>query len=744
MMFLRSNNSQEYIGETDIDGLPVDHFQSCVTWDDVNAVFTLDYYFTTSGFKPRDSQTPSQIPVRAEVTGEIESGDQTKTFHHIYEYLDFRVFPELPPETFSLPDFMSCDGDTSNWQKPFPTLPESMSYTVETVTHSSTGDVQIKLATVHLDGFWKFIRVDQGRSSSISDFSTGVEYVLDDSGCLSREIDPDKVAWAQNVAGEIALKDRPEISNLKKTFFFTGFKTFRRLSTYSFAAVSPDAVVEAYISTDGVTPIGLNVSRVADGSYTIYNIFNFDSTSNRSTESPFDIQRCRDSSSMSDLTMTFYSHTSVYYILHAETSPLKLIGNSLRSKAAELAGVSPMQIISKDVSGRDKKIYWMFRVLGGDPASAQAKVKDQLAMKDDFLIESELSTAMYEGKFTLSIPYEEIYSGQLKLSALDMIYAYSSYYLSVASDIKYNFENVYGKCVKKFGDEAQLLTKHNVEECAQACADSRDVACNLFEYIVSLKTCHLSWADESPELIDGNDCAVYRKSYLAHFLSQYGYTMVQDKDVTYRKAEDIEACAKLCMEETSFFCESFDYCSDEKRCQMYKTHVYGDGVEYDEKSQYLGDCRRYSRSYYDEYEIIYDSDMEAPKLLEFRTEFSSKCAYLCSKYEDGCLAYSFRYANKGEEKGYCKLLPSSQADHVTFKPTDDSTSLGVSPLFKGARPGAKVASLSSVKVSSSRDASTGYGTGAMFGLAVAMLATGIAGAGLVVFLLRHFNVWEGF
>lgn len=37
---------QQYLGETQIRGITVDHWQSCLYWPNTRANFTLDYYFT--------------------------------------------------------------------------------------------------------------------------------------------------------------------------------------------------------------------------------------------------------------------------------------------------------------------------------------------------------------------------------------------------------------------------------------------------------------------------------------------------------------------------------------------------------------------------------------------------------------------------------------------------------------------------------------------------------------------------
>lgn len=38
---------QKYIGQDQIRGINVDHWQACIHWESIKAYFTVDYYFTS-------------------------------------------------------------------------------------------------------------------------------------------------------------------------------------------------------------------------------------------------------------------------------------------------------------------------------------------------------------------------------------------------------------------------------------------------------------------------------------------------------------------------------------------------------------------------------------------------------------------------------------------------------------------------------------------------------------------------
>lgn len=730
----------EYIGQTDIDGLAVDHFQSCLAWDDVKATFLLDYYFTTEDFLPRDKLTPKQIPVRAAVKGQIEKTGNPVSFEHVYEYLDFRVFPFLPNETFGLPEFLQCVETADVWQRPFPDLPTAMSYTVETVKESKNGDVDVQLAHVHLSTDWRIIRVDQGRTSSICDFSTGVEYVIDDIGCNARPISPVNVAWALDSNGVIKMKDRPEVFYLKQKYFYAGMSKFRELSSYSYAAFVDDESIQAYVAIDDDTPLGLHVVNSVDSTSTYYNIFNFDSTSSRTLEHPFDIQRCVDSSEIKDFTIKLEtSYFSGYFENKEAAIVLNVVQTALRNKAAEAVNVSPLQFIGKDISVEDDELYWVGGVLGLDSLSERAKVENQLDLKSVREIETSILNSFYDGKFTFDIPYNSRYLSKIPLVGLSFLYSWNDYILTVSSDTKYNFELVFAKCVKEFQDKAQKTIKHNLHECAQACTDSMHVSCTVFEYVEKTKTCQLSWASEAPELVDGKDCVVYRRKHILDFTPYDGVLLMKDDEVNYKRANDAEECAKLCVEETGFHCESFDYCTSEKRCQINKSHYFDGEKNPEPGDKVVQDCKHYSR-YYDDYNTYYNKDFEAPEYLSVKAETFGHCQFLCSKDEDGCMAFTFCYPDysKDETEGTCKILASSQAKNMKIKSTDGGCTFAIAPGVQNTKAGEKPPSLGA----KSEDAQ--YNTGAMLGLALAMLVAGAGVTGLTVFLLRYFKIWEGF
>lgn len=98
------SNGLTYMGGTTVRGISVDHWQSCMYWPILAANFTLDYYFTARNWT--DPVLYPQVPVRAEIKGL----QVIKSFHHIYEYYDFRTSIWADQSIFRVPVGIACPG----------------------------------------------------------------------------------------------------------------------------------------------------------------------------------------------------------------------------------------------------------------------------------------------------------------------------------------------------------------------------------------------------------------------------------------------------------------------------------------------------------------------------------------------------------------------------------------------------------------------------------------------------------
>ena len=718
------------------------HWQSCISWQDVKATFTLDYYFTTQGLKTLGESTPEQIPVRAEVKGvKGEQGDRT-TFHHIYEYMSVRAFDRLPAETFSLPDFMVCAGQSDRWTHDLPSLPESMSYILERVSGGpkiNKGQVGIDVVSVFTDAKRKLVRTDHMETISISDFNTGVQYIIDQNGCYPGPISPLNVVSASEENGLVKMKDRPEVGYLKGQFRFTGPKLFREISALGFAGKAPDRgeVLQAYVTSNDRKLLGVVVKNNLSKLETYYNIFNFVDTAYPSHDDrdPFDIRRCIDSNKITEFDITVKYESS--YEGDIKDWSAEIIAG-LRDYTARTVGCSVLQISKKDyhINANEQEFQWSGFFLGSIPNLSRAKVENQLPVKTYEEFVSTLFQSIQNGRFVEKISIGEggyfvsVVGKNLKTKGAD----YQP--VGVRETPLSKFSNFNGFCVKTFSNVQKKLVLNSAYECAKNCLASQWMGCNVFQYSKSTKECTMSMHESLPALARTPGCDFYILKYLSHFERFPGQVLLEQNDALFKQASTAEVCARQCLQEDSYKCESFDFCDEEDRCQLSTNHYYDKDSNPSFTGEQVVSCTHYSRKSLDDFTSVRSTDLTLPGLTEVEAESLQECAYLC---QNDCAMFSSCLV---DQRLVCKFVQASAVGNVKYE-YDLRCSVHNAPDAKSKISKAKNSTKTSGKTARS-NSSKSYSGGAMAGLGIAMVLTG-AGVGVVtILLLRYFKIWNGF
>ncbi|GFS16006.1 EF-hand domain-containing protein D1 [Elysia marginata] len=740
-----NEEEQEYKGLTTLDGVNVTHWQSCHYWQDAKANFTLDYYFTTESFQPLGKSTPHQVPVRAEVTGVIDAGGANRRIKHTYEFLNFKAYDSLPIETFTLPDYMMCDGDPTGWAKQFPSLPESMSYILERVTtkpiEENDTHIGIRNVRVFLDSKRRLVRTDQALLTSIQDYNTGVEYLIAQNGCKPSPMTK-SIFSAPQKDGVMRMKDRLEIMYLKQKFYFSGPKRYREISALSFAGEIPDTDVRlmAYTTANDNTPIGLLVKDLDDdGTEIHYNFFEFRNTAYppNDVKDPFDIRRCTDSNKINEFDITVTYDTD--YTGKIQNWEAEIIF-SLRDTTAQLAGCSVLQISSKEyrVDETKKEIQWFGFFLGAIPNIKAAKVVDQVPIKtyENFL--SALYNSIQNGNFAQTIKVGESPSSfSVEVAGKVLRSQGNDYETSAVRQSPLNkFQELNNFCTKSLGDKKRRLVLNTAYECAKACLDSKWTECNVFQFSKTSKECTMSMKESLPTLSRTPGCNFYTLNYLSHFEQFPGEVLLKTDMVLHKQVSSPEVCARQCLNEETFKCESFDFCDDEDRCQLYKTHYYDKESSPDFEGEEISGCTHYSRKSLDDFTTIGSTDLALSGLIEVQAKSLQECAYQCA---GDCAMFSSCLSNQGV---ICKFVTRANASEATFE-HDIRCSIHKAPDSKttSASTNAKDAPKSKRK---GQQGKGGYSGGAMAGVALAMIASGVGIGALTIFLLRHFKMWNGF
>ncbi|KAL5021454.1 hypothetical protein ScPMuIL_000609 [Solemya velum] len=329
-----STQGEYYIGVDTVRDVTVDHWRSCMTWPQIPANFTLDYYFTATNWTSPSGYT---VPVRAEVTG-ISNG---RNFHHIYDYFDFQPNIVFRDEDFETPPGVVCHGQMYN--KPLPTIPNNFYYREEMVV----GGQYYETADIWYDGARQLVRLDRTTpfqtsrvqtlhpTTEIYDFNRGIEYIIDKvlGNCTAFPINNQTFAarenmtiFRQNNSYVLGMRSPTRFLDLDSSFQYTGQRDARGIRCNVFSSTRNDfpvpnngphfAILEYYFAADQLSefpggpliehdvPILLNLQIPDMNIKTTYNFVEF-----HSQEAPdisaFDVSMCYSDSQKLQFTVQF-------------------------------------------------------------------------------------------------------------------------------------------------------------------------------------------------------------------------------------------------------------------------------------------------------------------------------------------------------------------------------------------------------------------------------------------------------
>lgn len=129
------NASTIYLGEDTVRGIPVLHWQSCVSL--VNNSYLVDYYFSHSNwtYGDQDDNVP-MVPIQFNLNDSfVNSRGEIHNSNHVYTFVDFQSGPDsVPDEVFTVPTGLACKGRIPG--QPIPKPPDTFSGRVEFMFNS--------------------------------------------------------------------------------------------------------------------------------------------------------------------------------------------------------------------------------------------------------------------------------------------------------------------------------------------------------------------------------------------------------------------------------------------------------------------------------------------------------------------------------------------------------------------------------------------------------------------------------
>ena len=163
-------------------GIPVDHYQSCQTW---NGNFLVDHYFQSANFTQGIifDNTYKQVIVEMDIEGYTNENDESVHFNNLYSFYEFKSVIEHRENLFTEPPGVFCNGQT-NKGNGLPKFSNFMTfYTQEVLSNGNS-----ILEKFFYNNGVNAVRFDQAKNTDdnpfnypikrVFDFHSGVGYVI--------------------------------------------------------------------------------------------------------------------------------------------------------------------------------------------------------------------------------------------------------------------------------------------------------------------------------------------------------------------------------------------------------------------------------------------------------------------------------------------------------------------------------------------------------------------------------------
>ncbi|XP_064625991.1 uncharacterized protein LOC135486820 [Lineus longissimus] len=740
---------QQYMGQTTVRGIFVDHWRSCQYWPapGPNANFTLDFYFAASNNWTSAIGYP-QMPVRAVATGVMptENGVGLQNFKINFELSEFRPVIIDDVSIFQVPLGVICKGQTQD--KQIPRLPDFFHYRVEMV--QPTGHF-VQFYETWYDKAYQIVRLDYrpvvatapwyttNPIREIHDYNTGVAYVTDTAlgNCTIRAIQGTEADATYDIeelqkdgATVLRLKAPLDFLYIDASYIYKGKTTVRGMDTDVFIGQRNDfkgtpgqrgnTTVEYYFLTENWVEIpnpgvqvmqGVPVKAIFKNElsnfYMEYHFIDFDGE--HSDLGVFDVLTCFPEETHKNVEITFKGDILQ---LNKEKS---IFLQETRGIIAQSAGISPIRVQQPQVDYYVLRgeIYLTMTLLAPAPffalfrpvANAQALVKadsvftnqsgitcaqrcsqelnyvcesfescpaaDKCYLYKDFVASTDLRPSTECAHWTRTIkgsrPERElalawmviknsIYTNNFFID-LPIGAGQTSRYtaLSAREDIVRNVNrDERGSAVSQFTsfknkvmnlNNNKILNKVvSVDDCAQACIDSKEFICESFDYCYTVGTCMLSTLhpEQHQDLVtDITFCDLYGRNFISKFHKKRGKTILADEPTASRKVSSAQECAKECVFSSEVDCRSFDYCDYNgfSVCLLGTRHI-DDGPAEGVVSE--PSCDHYSRNYFDDFQYVSAIETSLDGGTVISDVSPENCAKLCiDNLNNSCASFDY-------------------------------------------------------------------------------------------------------
>ncbi|KAJ8306626.1 hypothetical protein KUTeg_017171 [Tegillarca granosa] len=778
----RSYNN--YLGQTTVRGIKVNHWQSCMYWPELFANFTLDYYFS----------------------GKVW---YDKTFYNMVRY-DFRPQPNTAP-------YYNTDAATEihDYNTESLSLFLGVAYAIDR-TMANCSIIPIQNAS-----FDASVNISSSSQFTLTMRSPAQLFYLDNTYSFEGQR-----TSARGLKCDVFISKRTD-------FMIQGQKTNATLEFYFLAQDWSEFNNIGNINQKALdVPVRLDIFLSNNVKFASYDFYNFAQENPEITV--FDITPCFGDLDRISFKLVFYGNFDSPVKMYKRIFLLQMI-----SVISKVSGASPIRITNPIVQMQNDQAFFVANLVEKSPSldkfrkipdrvlqyrndatytyvSDPSDCADYCVSNTNFTCNSfdycaqqqtcSLSKSHTEDGTLVSTPGQcdhysrtlgGAYQAEVSLQTAWQNLRNAVVKQLVTVTLKFDsgnvtntlnqFRDMQNRYVQNFDD--LILTGMSVDDCAQSCIGQETFVCQSFEYEYLTGTCYLSHLhpDEHPKLIKTlqgvdlyiqnvilreyttspikpkmyvkNDviktisfmkenvyvpffsilckCKIifYLGDYTTKFTEVPGTTLLSSSNVIYQNIFSANQCAKLCVDLNEFNCKSFDYCDDIGSCFLGKTH-YFDAPKSNIKADPM--CNHWSRNY------LGDFKYTKRKIIPMRDDrvidgvSVAQCAKLCVQEESFSCA-SFDYCGNYTEcrlssattkgVGQVTLEASAYCDVYSRQSFPDGTAYVANYQMYYGPP----------------KKSSGYGTashkisGAVAGIAVAMVVIGLLLAFGVIFAYMKFS-----
>ncbi|XP_067652962.1 uncharacterized protein [Haliotis asinina] len=247
-MHFGANETEVYLGQSQVRGIWVQGWQSCQYWDGMKASMNVTWYFSDPDSWDTSLGVP-QVPVRCHVKGKVQdTAAKSHDFEHYYEFVHFRDHIR-DPRVFEMDASVVCPGRINT--KPLPNVPDVLSMGVEQVDEvqkittftSEWFDSRMKLTKI--DMFPSYLSASQYGTnllSTVRDFSTGIQYVKDTvrGNCTVTALSQDNWDDRMQDPQHVRIATAQEFFHFDNTYSYTGLKSIRGVDCDTWVSLRTD------------------------------------------------------------------------------------------------------------------------------------------------------------------------------------------------------------------------------------------------------------------------------------------------------------------------------------------------------------------------------------------------------------------------------------------------------------------------------------------------------------------------